>query len=64
MSMVQIKFIVTQEVELVDGETECPRDVSPVDGRGVGFLWGFFGFLSAGVRHGIVFNLLSEWARL
>ena len=64
LSVVQVEFVVAEEVELVDSETEFPRDVSPVEGRRVDFLWGFFGFSSVGVRHGDVFKFLSEWSHL
>ena len=58
-SMVQVKFLVAEEVKLVDSETEFPRDVSPMDG-GFSVLWGFRSFSSLGVRHGIPFNRLRE----
>ena len=64
LGVVQVKFVAAKEVELVDSETEFPGDVSPMEGRRINFLWGFFGFSSAGVRHGIVFKVLSEWVRL
>ena len=58
--VVQAKFSVTKEVELVDGETKFPRDVGPVDG-GFCVLWGFHLFSLSGVRHGVVFKWLREW---
>ena len=61
--MVQVKFSAVEEVKLVDGETELPRDVGPMDG-GFSVLWGFRSFSSLGVRHGIAFNRLREWERL
>ena len=64
LCMVQIKFSVVEEVKLVDGEAEFPRDVGPMDGRGFGVLWGFPLFSSTGVRHGVTFKYLSEWVRL
>ena len=48
----------------MDSETEFPRDVGPMEGRRVNFLWGFSGFLSLGVRHGTVFKFLNEWDHL
>ena len=48
----------------MDGETEFPRDVSPMEGGRFNFLWGFSGLLSVGVRHGIIFKVLSEWIHL
>ena len=56
MGVVQVKFVTVKEIKLVDCEAEFPRDVSPVEGRGFNFLWGFSSFLSAGVRHGVVFK--------
>ena len=54
--MVQVEFVSAEEVELIDGEAEFPGDVSPMEGRGFNFLWGFSSFLSVGVRHGIIFK--------
>ena len=64
LGMVQVEFVATQEVELVNSETECPRDVGPMEGGRFDFLWGFSGFSSAGVRHGTVFKRRSWWTRL
>ena len=64
VGMVQVKFVFAKEVELMDSEAEFPRDVGPMEWGRFRFLWGFSGFSSAGVRHGIVFKLLSEWVRL
>ena len=61
--VVQAKFSVTKEVELVDGKTKFPRDVGPMDG-GFCVLWGFSSFLLSGVRHGVVFKPLREWEHL
>ena len=57
--VVQVKFLAAEEVKLVDGETEFPRDVGPMDG-GFSVLWGFCSFSLLGVRHGISFNWLRE----
>ena len=38
--MVQVKFSVMEEVKLVNGEAEGPRDVGPMDRR-YSVLWGF-----------------------
>ena len=64
VGVIQAKVTSAKEVELVYGESECPRDVSPMERGRFEFLWGFFGFSSARVRHGIVFKLLIEWLRL
>ena len=64
LGMTHVKFISSEKVELVDSEAKFPQDISPVEGGGFDFLWGFLGFLSAGVRHGIVFKDFSEWVRL
>ena len=67
LGMFQVKLILAEEVELVNGETEFPRDVSPMEGGRFGFLWGFSsfsGFSSTEVRHGMVLKVLSEWVRL
>ena len=61
--VVQVEFLAAEEVKLVDGETELPRDVGPMDG-GFSVLWGFCSFSLSGVRHGIPFNRLREWERL
>ena len=61
--VVQVEFLVAEEVELVDGETELPRDVGPMDG-GFSVLWGFRSFSSLRVRHGTPFNWLREWEHL
>ena len=60
VGVVQVEFVMAEKVELVDGEAEFPRDISPMEGRRVDFLWGFSGFSSPRVRHGIVFKLLRE----
>ena len=64
LSVCQVEVVAAEEVELVDGETEFPRDVSPMEGGRFDFLWGFLGFSSAGVRHGTVFKRLREWEHL
>ena len=64
LGVIHVKFVSSEKVELVDGEAKFPRDVSPVEGGRFDFLWGFLGFSSAGVRHGIVFKVFSEWVRL
>ena len=56
LDMVQVEFVLVEEVELIDSEAKFPGDVSPMEGRGFNFLWSFSLFLSAGVRHGIVFK--------
>ena len=56
LGMVQVEFVLVKEVELIDCEAEFPGDVGPMEGRGFNFLWGFSSFLSAGVRHGVVFK--------
>ena len=61
--VVQVKSLAAEEVKLVDGETELPRDVGPMDG-GFSVLWGFRSFSSSGVRHGTAFNWLREWEHL
>ena len=61
--VVQVEFLAAEEVELVDGETELPRDVGPMDG-GFSVLWGFRSFSLSRVRHGTPFNRLREWERL
>ena len=61
--VVQVESLAAEEIKLVDGETELPRDVGPMDG-GISVLWGFCSFSSLGVRHGIPFNWLREWDRL
>ena len=48
----------------MDGKTKFPRDVSPMEGGRFDFLWGFSGFSSVGVRHGVVLKLLSKWVCL
>ena len=58
--VVQVEFLAAEEVKLVDGETEFPRDVGPMDG-GFSVLWGFHLFSLSGVRHGVVFKWLREW---
>ena len=64
LGVTHVKFVSSEKVELVDGEAQFPRDVSPVEGGRFNFLWGFLGFSSVGVRHGIVFKVFSEWVRL
>ena len=64
LGVVQVEFVATQEVELVNGETQCPGDVGPMEGGRFDFLWGFSGFSSAGMRHGTVFKRRSWWIRL
>ena len=54
--VVQVEFVSSQEVELIDCEAKLPGDVGPMEGRGFNFLWGVSSFLSMGVRHGIVFK--------
>ena len=56
----QVEFVPTKEVELVYGEAEFPRDVRSMEWGRFEFPWGFFGFSSTGVRHGIVFKHLRE----
>ena len=56
----QVEFIPTKEIELVYGEAKFPRDVSPMEWGRFEDFWGFFGFLSTGVRHGIIFKRLRE----
>ena len=60
VGVLQVKFISTKEIELVYGEAQFPRDVSPMDWERFEDFWGFFGFSSTGVRHGIVFKYLRE----
>ena len=48
----------------MDGETEFPRDIGPVEGGRSWFLWGFPRFSSVGVRHGSIFKYFREWACL
>ena len=62
-SVVKVEMVVVEEVELVYGEVQFPRDVGPVDG-GFNVLRGFLLFSSSGVRHGAVLKYRSEWARL
>ena len=67
LSVCQVKVVTAEEVELMNGETEFPRDVGPMEGGRFDFLRGFSGFSgfsSVGVRHGMVFKVLSEWVRL
>ena len=64
VGVIQVKFTTSEEVELVYGESECPWDICPVEWGRFEFLWGFFGFSSTRVRHGVVFKFLSEWLRL
>ena len=59
-----VKFVSSEKVELMDSEAKFPRDVSPMEGGRFDFLWGFLGFLSTGVRHGIVFKVFRKWVRL
>ena len=54
--VVQVEFVSAEEVKLIDCEAEFPRDVGPMEGRGFNFRWGLSSFLSAGVRHGVVFK--------
>ena len=61
--VVQVEFVVAEEVELVDGETKFPRDVGPMDG-GFSVLWGFHSVASSRVRHGVIFKQRREWERL
>ena len=58
--VVQAKFLATEKVELMDGETKFPRDVGPMDG-GLSVCRGLCSFSSSGVRHGVVFKQLREW---
>ena len=60
LCMFQVEFVPTEEVELVYSEAKFPRDVCPMEWGRFEFLWGFFGFSSTGVRHGIVFKHLRE----
>ena len=64
LGVVQAKVVAAKEVELVDGETERPRDVGPMEGGRFDFLWGFSGFLSARMRHGTVFKRRRWWTCL
>ena len=64
VGVIQVKFLSSKEVELVYSESECPRDIGPMEWGRFDFLWGCFGFSSAGVRHGVVFKLLNEWLHL
>ena len=64
LGVTHVKFVSSEKIELVDGEAEFPRDVSPVKGGRFDFLRGFLGFSSTGVRHGIVFKVFSEWVHL
>ena len=64
LGVIHVKFVSSEKVELMDGEAKFPWDVSPVEGGRFDFLRGFLGFSSAGVRHGIVFKVFSEWVRL
>ena len=61
VGVIQVEFVSAKEVELMYGEAKFPRDVRPMEWGRFGFLWSFSGFLSAGVRHGVVFKFLSEW---
>ena len=54
--VVQVEFVMAKEVKLIDGEAGFPGDVSPMEGRGFNFLWGFSSVSSSGVRHGFVFK--------
>ena len=56
----QVEFVPTEEVKLVYGEAKFPRDVCPMERGWFKFLWGFFGFSSSGVRHGIIFKSLRK----
>ena len=51
--VVKVEVVVVEEVKLVYGETQFPRDVGPVDG-GFNVLQDFLLFSSSGVRHGVV----------
>ena len=42
VGVTQVKVTLAKEVELVYGESECPRDISPMEWGGVEFLRGFF----------------------
>ena len=53
--VVKVEMVVVEEVELVNGEAQFPRDVGPVDG-GFNVLRDFLLFSSSGVRHGAVFK--------
>ena len=64
LGVVHVELASSKEIELMYGESECPRDVGPVEWGRFNLFWGFLGFSSAGVRHGIVFKLLNEWSRL
>ena len=64
LGVIHVESVSSEKVELVDGEAKFPRDVSPVEGGRFDFLWGFLGFSSTGVRHGIVFKVFREWVRL
>ena len=48
----------------MNGEAKFPQDVSPMEGGRFDFLWGFTGFSSVGMRHGMVFKALNEWFHL
>ena len=61
--VVQVKFLATEKVKLMDSEAKFPRDVGPMDG-GFHVHMGFCLFSSSGVRHGVVFKQLREWERL
>ena len=60
VSVIQVELVSAKEVELMYGEAEFPRDVCPMEWGRFGFLRSFSRFLSAGVRHGVVFKFLSE----
>ena len=53
--VVKVEVVVVEEVELVNGEAQFPRDVGPVDG-GFNILQDFLLFSSSRVRHGAVFK--------
>ena len=61
--VVQVKFLSTEKVELMDGEAKFPRDVGPMDG-GVCVRRGFCLFSLSGMRHGVIFKQLREWEHL
>ena len=64
LGVIHVEFVSSEKVELVDSEAKFPWDVSPVEGGRFDFLWGFLGFSSTGVRHGVVFKIFREWVCL